>query len=285
VRPILYYLHENQLSYPLSPQEQFDPYFGFTNILSCLSSEAVVFNSAFHRRQFLEHVPGFLPRLPDYSPRWIHQQLTRAEVLPVGLDLAELDAARHAGRQQRPPGTPRRILWNHRWEFDKDPEAFFTALQVLVDDAVPFHVDIVGESFARRPAVFDTARDRLGSRLGHFGWVEARSDYLHLLWDADIVVSTARQEFFGISMAEAVWCGAFPIAPRALVYEELYGGAGSTRRLYRSPEELVQLLRRALTEVLPPPDRDIRRRLRDCGWDVVAPRFDARFEELAAGRD
>jgi glycosyltransferase involved in cell wall biosynthesis len=285
VCPVLYYLHENQLSYPLSPNEEPDPYFGFTNILSCLSAECVAFNSEFHRREFLEHVPRFLPRLPDYRPQWIRRELRKAEVLPVGLDLAELDAARHPGRQERPPDAPRRILWNHRWEFDKGPELFFGALQSLLEDDVPFAVDIVGESFAQRPLEFDTARRRLGPRLGRFGWVESREDYLRLLWDADLVVSTARQEFFGISMAEAVWCGAHPIAPRALVYEELYGGPGSTRRLYRSPQELAQVLRRALTEPLPPAARHIRERLQACGWDVVAPRFDARFEALAAARD
>src|SRR5262249_21760244 len=57
--PVLYYLHENQMTYPLSPDEEFDPYFGFTNILSCLSAEAVVFNSDFHRPEFLLPFPNF----------------------------------------------------------------------------------------------------------------------------------------------------------------------------------------------------------------------------------
>jgi len=284
--PVLLYLHENQISYPLSPNEEFDPYFGFTNILSCLSAEAVVFNSDFHRREFLAHAPRVLPRLPDYSPQAVLDALQHADVLPVGLDLAALDAAAHDRRQSRPAGSPRRILWNHRWEFDKDPETFFTALRQLVDEGVAFRVDVVGESFAQRPAVFDQAREWLGNRLGAFGWMESRPAYHDLLWDADIVVSTSRQEFFGVSMAEAVWCGAHPIAPRALVYEELYAGPGSRRRLYETPDELVTLLRQALTGPLPPPARHIRERLRACGWDVLAPRFDAQLQQLVTtGRD
>jgi hypothetical protein len=63
-----------------------------------------------------------------------------------------------------------------------------------------------------------------GTRLGRFGWIDSRDEYVRCLWEADVVVSTADQEFFGISMAEATLCGAHPIAPRALVYEDLYGG-------------------------------------------------------------
>ena len=85
-------------------------------------------------------------------------------------------------------------------------------------------------------------------------------------------------------MAEAVWCGAHPIAPRALVYEELYGGPGSSRRLFETDEQLVLLLRQALTEPLPPAARHVRQRLQDCGWESLAPRFDARLQQLAEDR-
>jgi len=73
-------------------------------------------------------------------------------------------------------------------------------------------VDVLGESFARQPPVFEAARARLGSRLGRFGFIPDRDEYVRALWAADIVVSTAKQEYFGIAMAEAVACGAWPIA-------------------------------------------------------------------------
>jgi len=279
--PLLYYLHENQMRYPLSPDEEFDPYFGFTNVLSCLSADAVAFNSDFHRRDFLQFLPEFLPRLPDYDRgRVVEQIRAKAEVLPLGLDLDGLERLRpeggvSAGRE------PRRLLWNHRWEFDKAPERFFAALDVLVARDVPFVVDVLGESFARQPPVFEAARARLGARLGRFGFIPDRDEYVRALWAADIVVSTAKQEYFGIAMAEAVACGAWPIAPRALVYEELYGGAGADLHLYRDEGELVQLLERALrVETLAPPPH-LRRRLEDFAWRRMAPRFDARFAALA----
>lgn len=284
--PVLYYLHENQMTYPLSPDEQFDPYFGFTNVLSCLSAEGVVFNSDFHRRDFLGRLPGFLPRLPDYDRKAVVAALTaKAEVLPLGLDVAELDTQRPPSGPGAGAGAPHtagvpRVLWNHRWEFDKRPEMFFDALSVLAGEGVPFVVDVLGESFTRRPPVFDTVRERLGERVGRFGFVTSRAEYIRCLWAANVVVSTASQEFFGISMAEAIACGAHPVAPRALVYADWYAGPCARQHLYRDPVELVALLRRRL--VAPRPHEcGIPGRVRALAWSAVARQFDAKFALLA----
>ena len=296
--PVLYYLHENQLTYPLSPDESFDPYFGFTNVLSCLSAEAVAFNSDFHRRQFVGALPAFLPRLPDYDRRWVADAIAaKATVLPLGIDMAELErarprraaprnaAARSAGPRSGPGGRVPRILWNHRWEFDKRPEVFFAAIEALAAENLPFVVDVAGESYARRPPIFDAARARLGDRIAHFGHIADRAAYIRCLWNADIVVSTANQEFFGLSMLEAAVCGATPLAPRALVYPELYAGPCRHRHLYRTPDELVKFLRR---EVAGGPTHacDLAARLAAAfDWRQVAPQFDRGFEALAAGRN
>lgn len=283
--PVLYYLHENQMTYPLSPDETLDPYFGFTNVLSCLSAEAVAFNSEFHRRTFLAKLPGFLPRLPDYEPRWVVDTIAaKTQVLPVGLDVGELERLRPpvatpAARSRGGPRPPR-ILWNHRWEFDKRPERFFAALERLAAEGVPFVTDVVGESFARRPPVFETARERLGDHIGRFGFVASRADYVRLLWESDVVVSTADQEFFGIAMAEATLCGAHPIAPRALVYEEMYGGPCARLHLYRDDDELTALLRGALAVVHRDHDCDLRARLHAFDWCHIGRRVDAAFEAL-----
>ena len=59
--PILLYMHENQLSYPLPPLPEggrVDHQFAFTNVTSCLAAEKVLFNSEFHREAFLKALPG-----------------------------------------------------------------------------------------------------------------------------------------------------------------------------------------------------------------------------------
>jgi len=81
---------------------------------------------------------------------------------------------------------------------------------------------VLGESFRQGPKVFAEAREILADRIIHFGHVRSRTDYLALLARADIVVSTARHEFFGLSVLEAVRAGCRPLLPRRLVYPELF---------------------------------------------------------------
>ncbi len=49
-----------------------------------------------------------------------------------------------------------------------------------------------------------------------------RAEYEALLRRAQVVVSTSRQEFFGVSVVEAVHAGAHPLVPDRLVYPEWF---------------------------------------------------------------
>ena len=52
----------------------------------------------------------------------------------------------------------------------------------------------------RVTAVFTEAKQRLASHIVNYGFVESRDDYQRILASADVVVSTARHEFFGVAM-------------------------------------------------------------------------------------
>ena len=143
-------------------------------------------------------------------------------MLRLGLDLAGLDAARPAAeaRRQREPGPPV-ILWNHRWEYDKNPEAFFRVINRLDDAGERFRLVLAGQTFAEQPPAFEAGFRRYAERVLHYGYAESFDDYAALLWRSDVVVSTSVHEFFGISMLEAIHCGCHPLLPNRLTYPEL----------------------------------------------------------------
>lgn len=48
--------------------------------------------------------------------------------------------------------------------------------------------------------MFDDARQRLNCHIANYGYVETRDDYHRTLASADVAVSTALHEFFGVAM-------------------------------------------------------------------------------------
>jgi glycosyltransferase involved in cell wall biosynthesis len=234
--PRAVYFHENQLSYPVPKGEAPDVHFGFTNISTALAADLLVFNSGFHREEFTGGVKTFLKAMPDHRPRGMEELLhPRGSVVYPGVDCEEL-----VGLRPEVSGTrPLTILWNHRWEFDKQPEVFFGALGRLAGEGLDFRVHVLGENFQVRPKPFLEARELLGEKLVTFGYLEERADYVRVLWGSDVVVSTAVQEFYGIAVMEAAYCGCRPLLPRRLVYPELYG----EEFLYGGEDELEEKLR------------------------------------------
>ena len=51
--PVLYYLHENQFTYPRIRGTKLNSWFGQINYLSALAADSVAFNSEYHRKDFL----------------------------------------------------------------------------------------------------------------------------------------------------------------------------------------------------------------------------------------
>jgi len=287
------YMHENQLTYPLSPQEEFDFHFGATNIVSALAADALVFNSDYHRGIFLDALPDYLARMPEAIPRGVRSRLeAKSAVLPVGLEREPHSAGAFApwlGGSSAPeagPPWPRDggpgplLLWNHRWEFDKRPEWLAGAILRLQAEGVPLRAALLGDPQGH-PEAFEAVRERLGDRCVACGRVPARADYDRWLGRADVVVSCAAQEYFGIAVAEAVQAGAYAVLPREQVYPSLYGSRCRGRHLYDGPDGLTDLLRDLLLG-------------RGCGhvcslpldcdafcWDRLIDRYDALLEGVA----
>jgi glycosyltransferase involved in cell wall biosynthesis len=273
--PKVAYFHENQLTYPVQHESERDFQFGFTNITSCLVADRVFFNSEFHRREFIEAARALLRRMPDHVPEGVPETIAeRSAVLPLGCDLAALDA------EVPHRGGPATIIWNHRWEYDKNPEGFFSALFELADEGLDFRVCVAGESFRQEPLIFDVARRRLADRLDHFGFLEKREDYARLLHEADIAVSTAHHEFFGVAAIEAIYCGCFPLLPNKLTYPELLPPEHHDRHLYADPDALLARLRDAVVHIDQTRQTDLRDIARRFDWRVLIGDYDEALEAL-----
>jgi glycosyltransferase involved in cell wall biosynthesis len=260
-----------------------DLHYGFINYASALVADAVFFNSQYHMDSFLAAVPRLLKHFPDYNELDTVQAVgAKSEVLPLGLDLSRFDAHRPNVKPGRRP-LPM-VLWNHRWEYDKNPEDFFQALYVLAERGLDFGLIVLGERFRQQPAEFIEARHRLGDRVHHFGYSADFADYARWLWEADLLPVTSYHDFFGASVAEALYCGCLPLLPHRLSYPELIPPEYHELCFYQDFEDLVDRLESAIQNLDQAPRISLQDAVAHFDWSQLAPVYDDRLEAIARGR-
>lgn len=267
--PTILYFHETQLTYPTSGGAA-DLSYSMTNWLSALAADRVLFNSDYHRRVFFEHLPRLLHRPPDHTHvHLIDSVRVKSEVLPVGVDLSWVA---EAGQTARTP----RVVWSHRWEFDKDPDVFAEAIVELVESGVDFELILLGYRPTRPPDALERIRAGAADRIVHDG--EASVDlYRKLVASSHIVVSTALQEFFGISVVEAIAAGCRPVLPLRLSYPWLIPERFHDLVLYPDGG-FTEALARAIDDPSTPPG--LSESMHRFSWTTLAPEYDRKLAEI-----
>ncbi|MBM4414467.1 MAG: DUF3524 domain-containing protein, partial [Chloroflexi bacterium] len=241
--PVALYMHENQLTYPLPAGRKLDLTWPWINYTSMLAADVICFNSEFHRQSLLSALPDLPRRFHDFHELAFAESLdARSCVLYPGIDLHRLDVPDVPSVNAGPPI----VLWNSRWDYDKQPLVFLEAVREVIARGHELRLIVLGEYVDQQAAVFESYRHTLASHTIHWGYVPDMRQYCTLLHQADIVVSAAIQEFFGIAVIEAAYAGAVPLLPRRLTYPELLPAAYHAECLYDDDGQLADALVRLL---------------------------------------
>jgi glycosyltransferase involved in cell wall biosynthesis len=208
--PITTYFHENQFEYPISSKQQTSAELHIWTVYNALLSEKKVFNSEYNKRTFLLGVADFLKKMPDLVPDTTLDDVERnCEVIPVPIPEIKNDIKKE--------GSKLRLLWNHRWEYDKAPEKFHKALTLLRTIKPDFELVLLGKGEIPAEISNDFCENIVKA-----GFISSREEYIETIRHCDFVISTAIHEFQGISVLEAVSLGCCPILPNRVVYPDIF---------------------------------------------------------------
>lgn len=265
--PIVSYFHENQFAYPIREKRP-DARLLIQTIQSAAAADMLVFNSHFNRYTFIDGACSFIDSMPDHLPLIRERFEQRSIVLPVPLENS-------CFVEKSEPRT-QRLVWNHRWEWDKAPERFFSALSILKKGGITPRVALLGQSFRQVPVAIREGIEEFQDQLDFVGF-QPHEIYQEILQTSTHVVSTALHEFQGLAVAEACAAGCVPIVPDRLSYVEMFP---DNARYSSFPDDaarealaLADCMKVALSELMLPPT------LNHLSWQSLASGYDTMLND------
>jgi glycosyltransferase involved in cell wall biosynthesis len=276
--PVLIYFHENQLSYPLAPKQKYDINLSFSNIISAVTANTVLFNSKFHFNAFIDAALHLIKQMPDAQPLWMIERLKqRVQIVYPGCRFGTGKIA--FGQEDI---TKPLIIWNHRWDHDKNFEFFFDVLTRLKEKNIPFTLALLGEHYKNYPDIFKRAREEFKNEILVYGYLESKDEYISWLKKGAVVVSCAIQENFGISVVEAVRYGCIPLLPDRLSYPELIPKDIHSKILYHTKREMNNKLEDMIINYQKYFSLKVRlsRHMEQFSWEIMKNQYDEILENL-----
>ena len=108
----------------------------------------------------------------------------------------------------------------------------------------------------------------------YIGYCKTLSEYSKWLYLSDILPVTNIQDFFGISIVEAVYCGTYPLLPKRLTYPDLFNYKKNSKLFYTNKNDLFYKLKHCINSV---------DQIRHSSYSSLVKRFD--WRELIAEYD
>lgn len=298
---IFVYMHENQLTTPFTEKDRDKRnnthwHYGLAHLRSMMVADGLIFNSQQHLDVFGDALPKLInSQCPRDTVAWHLQKArklleTKCTILRYGLDLSKSDLNFDSKLSTLNPTHIPILLWNARLEEDKNPESFLQLLHNLRKAKQLFQLIILGTDPSKDRKWQTRFEKEFSEELLHLGWCSERKEYIKWLEKADIVISTANHETFGISIVESVWYGALPFLPLRLSYPEIFPPDDFPDHFYASARESLPKLIK-LFQTLGDPNRKknsvlkARAAVEQFQWSLMGPIYDNFFESLAIGED
>ena len=274
--PTLLYMHESQIGYPPGPKGGQAQGAIINDWTAVSAADKVAVATHYHARVLIERMPPFVDELVPGAGKKLENLLSDIEILPVGIGTTDL-------RPCEPTG-PLRVMWNHRWSFDKGPNEFVHALSVLASEGQEFGVYALGEversGRRARRRLLNQLKDRIVLH-GH----QQEGAYADALCQSDIVVSSSHHDFFGLAVTEAIAAGASPFLPNRLAYPEIVPESLHSTLLYEA--DLLEALRSVLSnsrQMLHQYRSATMAHVANFEWSKLAPKYDALVDDMIASR-
>lgn len=136
---------------------------------------------------------------------------------------------------------------------------------------------MLGESYKKCPPIFEKAKKELVENIVHFGFASGFEKYASLLWQADILPVTSRQDFFGGSVVEGIYCNCIPLLPKRLAYPEHLPEAVHDNYFYEKEERFYECLKKQLTGFDSQGTFTGKEYMKKYDWNIAITKYDQIF--------
>ena len=138
----------------------------------------------------------------------------------------------------------------------------------------------MGESYKNSPPIFKKAKKELASEIIHFGYADTFEKYATFLSKADFLPVTSRQDFFGGSVVEAIYCNCIPILPKRLAYPEHIPNEYYDWVFYNGQNDFFQKLKERVIEFRQPKNQVLSDFVARYDWSILAPVYDSQCQRV-----